>query len=80
VSAGESFSLSEDICCSIGEARRLHGTSRMIVSGLTRTLRDPAGRHVLNCANVSPQLRRVTEAGIAAVRAKASPWTLRASD
>src|SRR5262245_10199504 len=34
----------------------------------------------LNCANMSPQLRRVTEAGIAAVRGKASPWTLRASD
>ena len=34
----------------------------------------------LNCANMSPQLRRVTEAGVAAVSAKASPWTLRAAD
>ena len=34
----------------------------------------------LNCASMSPSLRAVTAAGIAAVRAKASPWTLRASD
>jgi selenocysteine lyase/cysteine desulfurase len=34
----------------------------------------------LNCASISPQLRAVTAAGIDAVRAKASPWTMRASD
>jgi len=34
----------------------------------------------LNCANMAPQLRSVTEAGIAAVRTKSSPWTLRAED
>ena len=34
----------------------------------------------LNCASMSPSLRAVTAAGIDAVRAKASPWTLRASD
>jgi selenocysteine lyase/cysteine desulfurase len=34
----------------------------------------------LNCASMSPQLRTVTAAGIDAVRAKASPWNLRASD
>ena len=34
----------------------------------------------LNCASMSPQLRTVTAAGIDAVRQKASPWTLRASD
>src|SRR5262249_29613367 len=34
----------------------------------------------LNCANMSPQLRSVTEAGVAAVRAKASPWTVQAAD
>ena len=34
----------------------------------------------LNCASMSPQLRTVTAAGIEAVRSKASPWTLRASD
>jgi selenocysteine lyase/cysteine desulfurase len=34
----------------------------------------------LNCASMSPQLRTVTAAGIEAVRAKASPWTLRSDD
>src|SRR5262245_39493457 len=40
----------------------------------------PRGVAYLNCANMSPQLRRVTEAGIAAVRGKALPWTLQATD
>jgi selenocysteine lyase/cysteine desulfurase len=31
----------------------------------------------LNCANMSPQLRTVTAAGVAAVHHKAAPWTLR---
>ena len=30
----------------------------------------------LNCANMAPQLKAVTEAGLGAVRAKESPWTL----
>jgi selenocysteine lyase/cysteine desulfurase len=34
----------------------------------------------LNGASMSPQLRTVTAAGIEAVRAKASPWTLRSDD
>jgi selenocysteine lyase/cysteine desulfurase len=34
----------------------------------------------LNCASMSPQLRSVTAAGLVAVRAKSSPWNLRASD
>ena len=34
----------------------------------------------LNCASMSPQLRSVTAAGLVAVRGKASPWNLRASD
>jgi len=34
----------------------------------------------LNCASMSPQLRGVTAAGLAAVRARESPWTLRGSD
>jgi kynureninase len=32
----------------------------------------------LNCANMAPQLKSVTEAGINAVRAKESPWSLAA--
>lgn len=31
----------------------------------------------LNCANMSPQLRTVTDAGMAAVQHKAAPWMLR---
>jgi selenocysteine lyase/cysteine desulfurase len=40
----------------------------------------PEGVTYLNCANMSPQLRSVTQAGVAAVRRKASPWTLRSGD
>ncbi|HWO30490.1 MAG TPA: aminotransferase class V-fold PLP-dependent enzyme, partial [Candidatus Acidoferrum sp.] len=38
----------------------------------------PDGVTYLNCANMAPQLRSVTAAGIDAVRAKATPWTLSA--
>jgi selenocysteine lyase/cysteine desulfurase len=34
----------------------------------------------LNCANMAPQLRSVTEAGLSAVRAKESPWKLTAPE
>ena len=34
----------------------------------------------LNCANMSPQLRSVTQVGVAAVCGKASPWTARPED
>jgi selenocysteine lyase/cysteine desulfurase len=40
----------------------------------------PDGITYLNCANMSPQLRTVTQAGVEAVRRKAFPWTLRAED
>ena len=40
----------------------------------------PEGVAYLNCANMSPQLRAVTQAGVEAVRGKASPWTVRAED
>ena len=36
----------------------------------------PDGITYLNCASMAPQLRSVTEAGLRAVRTKASPWTL----
>ena len=35
----------------------------------------PDGVAYLDCAYMSPQLRAVTEAGVAAVRRKAAPWT-----
>jgi len=40
----------------------------------------PEGITYLNCANMSPQLRVVSTAGISAVGAKATPWTLAAPD
>jgi selenocysteine lyase/cysteine desulfurase len=40
----------------------------------------PDGVTYLNCANMAPQLRAVTAAGIEAVKAKAAPWTLSAPD
>lgn len=40
----------------------------------------PAGVTYLNCANMAPQLRSVTAAGLDAVRKKAAPWTLSSSD
>jgi selenocysteine lyase/cysteine desulfurase len=36
----------------------------------------PDGITYLNCASMAPQLRSVTEAGLRAVRTKASPWNL----
>jgi len=40
----------------------------------------PAGIAYLNCANMSPQLRSVRAAGMAAVARKAAPWTLAPAD
>ena len=40
----------------------------------------PDGVTYLNCANMAPQLRCITTAGIDAVRAKATPWTLSAPE
>ena len=55
------------------------GAGRML--GSQRALFEiPDDVTYLNCASMSPQLRTVTAAGIDAVRGKASPWTLRASD
>lgn len=34
----------------------------------------------LNCANMSPQLRTVTDVGIAAVKRKEAPWTITTAD
>jgi len=40
----------------------------------------PDGVTFLNCANMSPQLRSVTAAGLESVKAKASPWELTPPD
>lgn len=39
----------------------------------------PDGVTYLNCANMAPQLRSVTAAGLEAVRMKSTPWTLASS-
>jgi len=40
----------------------------------------PEGVTYLNCANMAPQLRSITEAGLGSVRAKATPWNLSAPE
>ncbi|HKW35243.1 MAG TPA: aminotransferase class V-fold PLP-dependent enzyme [Candidatus Acidoferrum sp.] len=40
----------------------------------------PEGVTYLNCANMAPQLRSITKAGINAVRTKATPWKLSAPE
>lgn len=40
----------------------------------------PDGVTYLNCANMSPQLRSVTAAGLESVKAKASPWEMTSAD
>ena len=56
-------------------------TTTIAATASQRALFDiPDDVTYLNCASMSPQLRAVTQAGIDAVRAKASPWNLRASD
>jgi selenocysteine lyase/cysteine desulfurase len=58
--------------------RALHGSAAL---DSQRALFDiPEGVTYLNCANMSPQPRAVTAAGVAAVRAKAAPWTVAAPD
>jgi selenocysteine lyase/cysteine desulfurase len=57
------------------------GTHSGTMLGSQRALFEiPDDVTYLNCASMSPQLRTVTAAGIDAVRAKASPWTLRSDD
>ena len=40
----------------------------------------PAGITYLNCANMAPQLRSISDAGMDAVRAKTTPWKLSAPE
>ena len=57
------------------------GTSRLRALPLQRDLFEiPDGVTFLNCANLAPQLRSVTAAGLASVRAKVSPWEITPPD
>jgi hypothetical protein len=50
-------------------------------TGFAKGLFDiPDGVTYLNCANMAPQLRSITQAGLSAVRAKATPWELSAPE
>jgi selenocysteine lyase/cysteine desulfurase len=49
-------------------------------SGVRELFAIPREVAYLNCATMSPQLRGVTEAGLASVRSKESPWTLATPD
>ncbi len=51
-------------------------TTTDIIEPVRNLFEIPDGITYLNCASMAPQLRSVTEAGLRAVRTKASPWTL----
>jgi len=56
-------------------------TTAAIPSAAARDLFEiPEGVTYLNCANMAPQLRAVTQAGVDAVRRKATPWKLSAGE
>ncbi len=58
----------------------MNPTQPVLLSSQRNLFDLPKGVTFLNCANMSPQLRAVTDAGIAAVRQKRSPWDIRARD
>lgn len=50
------------------------------INGARDLFEIPEDVTYLNCANMAPQLRSITQAGLSAVREKASPWKLSAAD
>jgi selenocysteine lyase/cysteine desulfurase len=52
----------------------------MLIENARDLFEIPEDVTYLNCANMAPQLKSVTEAGFAAVRAKESPWRLTAPE
>ena len=51
-------------------------TTTDIIEPVRELFEIPEGITYLNCASMAPQLQSVTEAGLRAVRTKASPWNL----
>ena len=51
-------------------------TTSTLIENVRDLFEIPEDITYLNCASMAPQLRCVTEAGLRAVRTKASPWTL----
>ena len=52
----------------------------MLIENASHLFEIPEDVTYLNCANMAPQLKSVTEAGHGAVRAKESPWMLTAPE
>jgi len=52
----------------------------MLIENARDLFEIPKDVTYLNCANMAPQLKSVTEAGVGAVRAKESPWKLTAPE
>jgi selenocysteine lyase/cysteine desulfurase len=52
----------------------------MLIENARDLFEIPEDVTYLNCANMAPQLKSVTEAGFSAVRAKESPWKLTAPE
>jgi selenocysteine lyase/cysteine desulfurase len=52
----------------------------MFIENARHLFEIPEDVTYLNCANMAPQLKSVTEAGLSAVRAKESPWKLTAPE
>jgi hypothetical protein len=52
----------------------------MLIENAGHLFEIPEDVTYLNCANMAPQLKSVTEAGFDAVRAKESPWRLTAPE
>jgi selenocysteine lyase/cysteine desulfurase len=52
----------------------------MVIENCKDLFEIPGDVTYLNCANMAPQLKAVTEAGLGAVRAKESPWNLTAPE
>ena len=50
------------------------------IEGARDLFEIPEGVTYLNCANMAPQLRSITQAGLRAVREKATPWKLSAAE
>jgi selenocysteine lyase/cysteine desulfurase len=55
-------------------------TTADVIESVRELFDIPDGITYLNCANMAPQLRSITESGIRAVRAKATPWKLSAPE
>src|SRR6185295_9218372 len=68
--------------CSSEQSRMINisNPDRRVIPSQSELFTVPDDVTFLNCANMSPQLRVVTTAGLDSVRSKASPWEIASSD